>query len=414
MKIRDRIKEFRRVKASEILPNPKNWRTHPKAQKEALQGLLAEIGFAGAVLARETPHGLMLIDGHLRTETAVDAEIPVLILDVDEKEANKILATFDPISAMADSDAAALDALLRDVETSNEAVANMLDELAKDAGCEWAKDQKEIVEDEVPEPPVDPITKPGDIWILGDHRLLCGDSTNSKDVSKLMNGEKADLCFTSPPYALGKSVALSGNKSMSKKQQAYDQHKDNPDEWASLMNGWFESSVQAISNLWLVNVQPLAGNKRDLMRWINDRVDRLIDIVTWDKGHAAPPMAPGVLASRYEWIIGLGQTESSRSFPLSSWRGTLQSVYQATAQRKNEYSDIHAATMPIHLPVWIMEKLCDQSKSVYEPFCGTGTTLIAAEQLGRKCYGMEISPAYCDVIVKRWETLTGKKAVRSK
>lgn len=414
MKIRDRIKEFRRVKASEILPNPKNWRTHPKAQKEALQGLLAEIGFAGAVLARETPHGLMLIDGHLRTETAVDAEIPVLILDVDEKEANKILATFDPISAMADSDAAALDALLRDVETSNEAVANMLDELAKDAGCEWAKDQKEIVEDEVPEPPVDPITKPGDIWILGDHRLLCGDSTNSKDVAKLMNGEKADLCFTSPPYALGKSVALSGNKSMSKKQNAYDQHEDNTDEWASLMNGWFESSIQAISNLWLVNVQPLAGNKRDLMRWINDRVDRLIDIVTWDKGHAAPPMAPGVLASRYEWIIGLGQTKSSRSFPLSSWRGTLQSVYQATAQRKNEYSDIHAATMPVHLPVWIMEKLCDQSKSVYEPFCGTGTTLIAAEQLGRKCYGMEISPAYCDVIVKRWETLTGKKAVRSK
>ena len=134
MKIRDRIKEFKRVKASEILPNPKNWRTHPKAQKEALKGLLAEIGFAGAVLARETDQGLMLIDGHLRTETAADAEIPVLILDVDENEADKILLTFDPISAMANADAVALDNLLREVQTSNEAVANMLTELAKEAG----------------------------------------------------------------------------------------------------------------------------------------------------------------------------------------------------------------------------------------------------------------------------------------
>ena len=135
MKIRDRIKEFRRIKASEILPNPKNWRTHPKAQKDALKGLLAEIGFAGAVLARETPNGLMLIDGHLRTETASDAEIPVLILDVDENEAEKILLTFDPISAMANADAVALDKLLREVQTSNESVANMLTELAEDAGC---------------------------------------------------------------------------------------------------------------------------------------------------------------------------------------------------------------------------------------------------------------------------------------
>jgi hypothetical protein len=149
MKIRDRIKEFRRVKASELAPSPKNWRTHPKAQKEALQGLLAEIGFAGAVLARETPNGLMLIDGHLRTETAADSEIPVLVLDVDEAEADKILATFDPIGAMADSNAAALDALLRGVETSSEAVAGMLANLAAQAGLytgEWKGDKEDLAE----------------------------------------------------------------------------------------------------------------------------------------------------------------------------------------------------------------------------------------------------------------------------
>jgi DNA modification methylase len=134
MKIRDRIKEFRRVPAGDLLPNPRNWRKHPKAQMEALQGVLAEIGFAGAVLARETPNGLMLIDGHLRTETAGMAEIPVLILDVDENEADKILATFDPLGAMAIADGAKLDAVLRNIQTDNQALATMLSELAVGAG----------------------------------------------------------------------------------------------------------------------------------------------------------------------------------------------------------------------------------------------------------------------------------------
>jgi hypothetical protein len=199
---------------------------------------------------------------------------------------------------------------------------------------------------------------------------------------------------------------------MSATGSAYDNHDDSADSWAHLMSGWWDASMPSVAHAWLVNVQPLAGNKRDLMRWIHDRVDRLIDIVTWDKGHAAPPMASGVMASRYEWIIALGDAGASRAMPLSTWRGTVQSVYQAPPQRENAYADMHAATMPVHLPAWIIGTLCDKTQSVYEPFCGTGTTLIAAEQLGRKCYGMEISPAYCDVIVKRWETLTGKKATR--
>lgn len=270
----------------------------------------------------------------------------------------------------------------------------------------------EVTQDEVPEPPADPITKAGDLWILGEHRLMCGDSTKAEDVAQLMAGAEADLCFTSPPYGLGKSVALSGNKRMSASGNPYDDHEDNPAEWAGLMSAWFAASRRAVSDVWVINVQPLAGNKRDLVRFIADNAGRLVDVATWDKGHAAPQMAAGVMASRYEWMIIFAASDgASRSVPLSSWQGTVQSVYVAPPQRGNEFSDIHAATMPIHVPAWVMQTLCDQSKSVYEPFCGTGTTLIAAEQLDRKCYGMEISPAYCDLIVKRWENLTGKKAV---
>ena len=136
MKIRDRIKELRRVPASQLQPNPKNWRTHPAAQQDSLKAILAEVGYADALLARETPEGgLMLIDGHLRAETTPDQNVPVLILDVDEAEADKLLATLDPLAAMAEADDAKLQGLLRDVKTGSAALQDMLTRLAADAGA---------------------------------------------------------------------------------------------------------------------------------------------------------------------------------------------------------------------------------------------------------------------------------------
>jgi hypothetical protein len=150
MKIRDRIRELRRVQASELLPNPKNWRTHPQAQQDALRGVLAEIGFADALLARETETGqLMLIDGHLRAETMSDALVPVLVLDVDEAEAAKLLATLDPLAALAEVDREKLDELLPEIETTNAALRQMLAELAGNAN--------------VPEAAVQPPTIP-ELW----------------------------------------------------------------------------------------------------------------------------------------------------------------------------------------------------------------------------------------------------------
>jgi ParB-like chromosome segregation protein Spo0J len=133
--IRNRVKELRHVPASDLRPNPKNWRTHPKAQQDALRGILAEVGMADACLARELDDGsLMLIDGHLRAETIGEETVPVLILDVNEAEADKILATLDPLAGMADSDAVKLDELLRNVDTGSEALQEMIAATAKSAG----------------------------------------------------------------------------------------------------------------------------------------------------------------------------------------------------------------------------------------------------------------------------------------
>ncbi len=128
MKIRDRIKDFRRVKASLLRPHPKNWRIHPEAQQNALRGVLAEIGYAGALLARELSDGsLELIDGHLRAETTPDAEVPVLVLDLDEDEAAKLLAVHDPLAGMAETNENVLAELIDQVETESDAVQALLD-----------------------------------------------------------------------------------------------------------------------------------------------------------------------------------------------------------------------------------------------------------------------------------------------
>ncbi|MGA2257682.1 MAG: ParB N-terminal domain-containing protein [Thermoguttaceae bacterium] len=134
-RIRDRIKELRRVRAGDLQASPKNWRTHPKKQVDALQGALREIGYADALLTRELPDGsLELIDGHARQSLDENQIVPVLVTDLDEQEAAKVLATLDPMAAMAEADTAALERLLKEVEIADPALQAILDGLAAENG----------------------------------------------------------------------------------------------------------------------------------------------------------------------------------------------------------------------------------------------------------------------------------------
>ena len=142
MEIRDRIKELRKVKASELLPNPKNWRKHPDGQANALRGVLSEIGYADALIVYETPNGLMLIDGHLRAETTPDQEVPVLVTDLTEEEADKVLATLDPLASLASTDTVALTELLQQLSFQNDAVLDMLKVVSDDGISDAIKDMQ--------------------------------------------------------------------------------------------------------------------------------------------------------------------------------------------------------------------------------------------------------------------------------
>jgi hypothetical protein len=137
MQIRDRIKELRRVRAADLRPNPRNWRVHPPEQQATLRGVLAEIGYADALLARELADGtLMLIDGHLRAETTPESVVPVLVLDVDESEADKILLTHDPLAGMATASQEHLQTLLGEVQTESAALRDLIDSISADVSGE--------------------------------------------------------------------------------------------------------------------------------------------------------------------------------------------------------------------------------------------------------------------------------------
>lgn len=127
--IKDRIKSLRRVKASDLRANPANWREHPENQKAAMSGILAEVGYVDALIARETPEGLELIDGHLRQDLAGDEKVPVLIVELNDEEAAKVLATFDPIGAMANTNVDLLDALAEQIKFDHEALDLMVDDV---------------------------------------------------------------------------------------------------------------------------------------------------------------------------------------------------------------------------------------------------------------------------------------------
>jgi DNA modification methylase len=269
-------------------------------------------------------------------------------------------------------------------------------------------------EDAVPESPVTPKTVLGDVWVLGRHRVVCGDATNIDDWNKL-NIEDGVITFSSPPYNLGDSIKLSGNSSMKNASSAYSTYEDNASagEYIDLIEGALSCGMSHCDVV-AFNLQPLAKSKRPLMKFMADHSSHMIDIITWDKGHAAPQMAAGVMSSRYEWIFLFSSKENaSRSIPYASWQGKWSNVYSAPPQRNNEFAKIHGATFPVHLPEFVIGDIMNRSRGVVDCFCGTGTTIIAAEKLGKIGYGIELDPKYVDVIVKRWQDFTGQKAIHA-
>ena len=402
---RIRNKGIQLVRVADIEDNPLNFRTHPEAQRAAFAGIETELGFYGYPDVYETAVGtIRLIDGQLRKEHLLskygnEATIEVNMTDFDEDEAKKALLTHDPLSAMAEADKVLLDQLFREVDTGDEALQQMMTNLADEAGLyQDDSDATEIEEDEVPEPPVDPITKPGDLWILGEHRLLCGDSTKAEDVGRLMAGAKAGMMVTDPPYGVEYDADWR-NQAKRPDGTAYGASalgKVSNDDRADWRESWalFHGDIAYV---WHAGCRsPEVAESLTVCDFV------IRNLIVWAKNSMV--IGRGDYHHQHEpcWYVVRKGCPGTRTDDR-----TQTTLWQINKPQKSETG--HSTQKPVECMARPMRN--HEVELIYDPFLGSGTTLIAAAQLGRKCYGMEISPQYCDVIVKRWENLTGKKAV---
>lgn len=393
-----------------LVPHPKNPNKHDQAQIDTLARLISFYGFRHPIIVSKQTG--FIVAGHGRLEAAKKLglkEVPVDYQDfTDDAQEYGFLVADNAIAGWSELDLAKINVDFVDLGPDfdvdmlgiKDFVIEPIDKL--EPGCD---------EDDVPEH-VEPKSKLGDIYKLGNHRLMCGDSTSIDAVDKLMNGDKAQITFTSPPYNAGRNPMKSERERPGKQDKKYNQYQDDGDQsdWKQLVSDALTSAMTA-SSYQLINVQHLAGNKVALLEWLHDFRIRYVDTVIWDKQHGIPSMASNVLNSRFEYVFVFADHDKpTRGISDASFSRDLDNVYAAPRQTKNEFAGIHAATFPVHLPEHFVSQFTKTGTGVFDPFGGTGTTLIACEKTNRKCFMMELDPHYCDVIVARWEKFTGQKA----
>lgn len=241
----------------------------------------------------------------------------------------------------------------------------------------------------------------GDVWQIGKHRLICGDCTDVEVVSTLFGGQRAALCFTSPPYNVGDHQRLSGNSKM-RLSKYVDSDDDLPGgEYAGLLNGFMRQSL-AVSDCVCVNIQMLANNKVSVIEFWHNWREHFSDVAIWSKTRAeAAGFNFGLMNAKFEFLLFfVPAKQPGRNIPGATFRGTLDNVYVGDPLVNAEYSDIHAAAFPNHLPEWAIKNFAGPG-AIYDPFCGTGTTMVVCENLGRRCLAVEKSPSYCAVTLER-------------
>lgn len=250
--------------------------------------------------------------------------------------------------------------------------------------------------------PTEAKTVRGDLWILGNHRLLCGDSTSIDDINRLMGGARADICFTSPPYNVGRTP--NGN------EQKYLNESDDREspEYCDFLCA-FTSAALTVCDYVFNNIQSLSGNKVALIDYLYKMKSNYADTMIWDKLTSEPAMAKNVLNSRFEYVHVFSH-RAKRVIGSKEFRGTLENIFQLNSRKGKEFSDIHKATFPSEFAEHFVSNFANTS--VLEPFGGTGTTMIAAEKLGKSAFVMELEPVYCDVILNRYSKSTGNDPYR--
>ena len=396
---------------SELIPYAANSRTHSDAQVAQIAASIKEFGWTNPILIDGdntiiAGHGRLLAARKLGME-----EVPAIILDHLTKAQQRALVIADNQLALnAGWDMDMLKAEIEDLNLENFDI-NLLgfDEKFLDGLLEPEPTDGLTDEDAVPDVPETPKTVLGDVWVLGNHRLMCGDSTSIDAVEKLMDGKKANICFTSPPYNAG-SLNVKGQSGTGKKYNSFDDNQTESEFFDFLAANM--TCLMAVSDEVFYNIGLVQDNKRTIFKLVNEFGDTFKDVIYWKKKTVAPHIQKGVINNLVEFILCFG--DGKRKFINPQFgQGTYWNVIEGANASGNEFSSIHKATFPIYLPENIITNFTGRNAIVIDCFGGTGTTLIACEKHNRDCRMMELDPKYCDVIIKRWQDFTGKKAVHA-
>lgn len=381
------------------------WKDNPRKNKAAIKHVAESIkrfGFASPIIARADDK--MIIAGHTRYEAAKELgldKVPVRYLDLDPADSRLLALADNKTAEVADWDEEKLEQVMQD----------LLDEGLSLDGLGWTDTEladivqelkdEEIKEEEIKEEDIPHRVSKNDLWILGEHRLLCGDSTESTDVETLLNGQVIDMIFTDPPYALfGNSTGISGItddkmvmpffKNIFKKCQDHTKH------YAHIYVFCDWHSCNSINNAAMYHNLPAKN------------------LIVWDKGDGGV----GAMYQNCHELIWFFNNVPKNKYTLTTSNKitgarTINGVSNIWRfNRVQGGTRIHNAQKPVELVCRAIECSTDKNETVLDLFGGSGTTLIASEQLNRKCFMMEYETRNCDKIIARWEELTGKTAYK--
>jgi DNA modification methylase len=440
---------------AELRAHPGNARVHSAAQIDQIKASMLAFGFTNPLLVDE--HGT-LIAGHGRLEAALAlgiARVPVIVLkhlSAAQKEAlrladNRIAenATWDQallrealaaVQAAPDLDLAALGfsaaelddilAAAGEAVTDGDAPGALSAPAVREGDDGAAGTEEDDPADAEPEAPRQSVTRSGDLWLLGEHRLLCGDSTDAASVARVIADDRAALLFTSPPYGSQREYTIGGVS-----------------DWDALMQGVFRhlptamaDDAQVLVNLGLIHRDgEWVPYWRGWLEWMRAQGWRRFALYAWDQGPGLPGDWNGRLAPAFELVFHLNRTarQANKIVPCK-WAGTPNkgsglrdadgtvkpythaglpvqemripdSVLRITRHKARGIETEHPAVFPVALPEFLMRAYTDEGEVVFEPFSGSGTTLLAGQRTGRRVRAVELAPEYVDLALARWRML---------
>ena len=399
------------VKIKELQGYEFNTRTHSDSQVNQLAASIGEFGFTNPLLIDGERQ---IIAGHGRFAAATKLqmdEVPCIVLDHLSEAQRRAYVIADnklALNAGWDEDLLKLElSALDKIGFDLSVVGFDEDELS---GLVIDEDIAGGLtdEDDVPEVAEIPISKQGDIWLLGEHRVMCGDSTNGGDVALLMNGEKADMVFTDPPYGVDIKGKFTGTILNDNLQG---------DEFINFLTSCFENLNQYNNGNLYISYE--IKNQTLFEKALENCGFKFDEIIIWNKDSASF-YSKNKYNRKYEPIFFIENGKELKCEPdVNVWDFAKSSSFASRDENNKRFNEkgnflvAHPTTKPIGLISKALNNSTSLNNLTLDLFLGSGSTLIASEKKGRKCYGMELDPKYVDVIIKRWQDYTGKKAIHA-